>query len=190
MRVNHVKKCKKPQQCGKCNKTIEVGEPYRWIQAKFSAKRIRCDASACSFRQSELVSSEKLSRVYSAQEQLSDFVESWDGSDLQELKDACDECASELKEVAQEYEDSASSIRDAFQGGSSTADDCDEKAENLNTWAEEIESAGNDLEEFEGEEPGEDEDEDESKPEDETKRIDWMDECKSAVQDALGNCPL
>jgi hypothetical protein len=190
MRVNHVAKCRKsPGDCGKCGKTIEVGQPYRWVQAKYSSKRFRCEDSACSFRQSELVSSDKLSRVYGAQEQLEDFVNGWDGSDLQELKDACEECASELKDVAQEYSESADNIRNTISE-SPTADECEEKSQNIEGWADEIESAGESLEEFEGEDEDESEDDEDAKPEDETKRIAWADACKEAVNDALGNCPL
>jgi hypothetical protein len=139
-RVNYVKKARKAQgRCNKCGTEIKKGDAYKFIKPRYGAKKKACDK--CRFRQSDTVSSDKLSRVYAAQENAEDAIGEWDGSEgsADDVKGALEEAASEIREVSEEYQASADSIRDTFTE-SETADECEEKANNLESWADEMES--------------------------------------------------
>lgn len=214
MRVNHVEKSRKsPGNCGSCRKEIPAGAPYKWAQGRYTDKKIRC--GECQFRPSDLTGSDKLSRVYAAQETLQDFLASWSNDDgLDGLQDACSTAAEEIREVAQEYSDAAEAM-----GGA--GEEMQEKADNLEGWAEEIEDAGNQGEEFEvsfedsedcpvcgmtadlerghAEEGhylcsnaacGHDFKLEEQKNGNSQTREEWADEIRSQIEDALGNCPV
>jgi rubredoxin len=82
-----------------------------------------------------------MSGVYAAQEELSDFLDTWDKQELADVQDACCTAASAIQEIAQEYADAA----EAMQGAGEAMQ---EKAYNLESWASEIEDAGNQPDEF------------------------------------------
>jgi len=192
-RINSVKKARKAQgKCGHCGKDIVVGDAYIWIKPRYGGKRIRCTAAKCRFRASDLTGSDKLSRVYSAQENVEDFVNDWDGDegDVSALRDALEEAAEEIREVGQEYQESADNIRDSFSE-SSTADECEEKAQELEGWADEIESAMDELTDFE---PDEDEtkEADDDEPRDSEGRTadEWREAMVEAAQGPLSDCPV
>jgi len=141
-RVNTVNKARKAQgTCGRCGAEINVGDGYRWIKFRHGGKRIRCLASECRFRASDLTQS-KMSGVYSAQENAEDSI--GDCESIADLKALAEETAESVREVAQEYQDSADAIHEHFDT-SDTADECEEKAQELEGWADEIENA---LDEF------------------------------------------
>lgn len=210
MRVHTVKHSLTALKCSRCGTAIKpsrdetvpatpprkgkkvqrvLGDPYRWIKFKGQSRRVRCMAAGCGFRTSEMTSSEKLSRVYAAQESAEDALatfdpETGDASDLATIRD---DMANELREVAQEYTDSADNMEQSFTGGSPTIDDCREKAENLEAW---------EPEEWEPEEPEEDE-KPEEQPDDDGPRDDsgrtqseWGEAQREALSEIVGNCPL
>lgn len=152
MRVNTVEKARKsPGNCSRCNREIAVGEPYRWAKGRYTSKKVRCMAEPCRFRQSDLTGSDKLSRVYAAQENVEDVLATWTPEDDVEgsfLQDALNDAAEQIKEVGEEYQQSADNILDAFSGGSATADELQEKAESLDSWATTLEDAANEIEPF------------------------------------------
>lgn len=140
-KVNYVKAARKD------NPVAKAGEPYYWWQFRNGGKRY----SKTRPRQSELTQSDKLSRAYALSERLEDIALP-EGDDRDELKTAVESAVDELQEVAEEvraladeYRDSAENIRSSFSE-SPTADECEEKADNLDGWAEEIESAKGELE--------------------------------------------
>ena len=182
MRVTHVKHSKKPLVCSKCGAKIKpsrnekkrvtnkrtgktkwqivrvLGDSYAWIKFRHSPKRVRCSKSECRFRNSDLTQSDKLSRLYAAVEQADDAAAGWDGESgtTDDLQQVLQDLADEVREVAQEYTDSADNIEQAFTGGSTTADECREKAESLESYAGELE--GTSFEDWEAEESDEEED--------------------------------
>lgn len=93
-------------------------------------------------RPSQLTNS-KMGMAYAAAEALEDAIEA--ASCPGDITEALDNAASEIREVADEYQESADNIRDTFSE-SPTADDCEEKAEGLNEWADDIDSAKDDVE--------------------------------------------
>jgi len=172
MRVNHVKACRKsPGECGACGKVIEIGQPYKWAKGRYTAKKIRCEK--CLFKPSDLTSS-KMGTIYDAQEDAQKNIDGWDGEDgsVDDLRSALEELASVVNEVAEEYRDSASSVNDVVQNNP-MAEEWEEKADSLESWAGELEGAS--LEDY-------DEDNEQSKD-------DWVEEQRSEARGVVENCP-
>lgn len=120
MRTHFVKKARKAQgKCLQCGKKIEVGASYRWAKGRYGPKMVKC--SDHSFKASELTNSDKLSRVYAAQESATDRISAWDGDDLESLRGILEETANEINKVADEYQESADNIREHFSESSTAA---------------------------------------------------------------------
>lgn len=157
-RVNTVEKSlKSPGDCGKCGTTIAKGAGYRWTKPRYGGKRIRCLGSNCRFRSSDLTSSDKLSRAYQAGENIEDAIEAFrESREVEDLKSALTEAAEQLREVGQEYRDSADSMESGMNGNRMPmCDELEEKADSLEEKADEIESAESSLPELEEEDPAE-----------------------------------
>ena len=166
MRINTVKKARKDQgTCSGCGKEIKRGDSYTWIKFRYGGKTKKC--GSCIFKASDMTSSDKLSRIYAAQENAVEAIEDLDVSDnIEDISSVLEELASEVREVAQEYQESADNIRESFTE-SSTADECEEKAQVIEDWADECEDPG--FEEFE---------------------FDESDECKNRKDDGLTKAEL
>lgn len=135
MRVKHVKKARKAQgNCTRCRAPIEVGSAYRWIKRRGGPRINRCMEAACAFTNSDLTSG-KVSDAWSAIETAQAEIAEADSE--QECMDALASCAESLREVAEEYAESASNIREHFSE-SATADECEEKAEELESFASDL----------------------------------------------------
>lgn len=200
-RVNVVQKARKAQgACSRCGAKIKKGDPYKWTKPRYGMRRVVC--GQCQFKFSDLTSSDKLSQVYSAQEECEAAIQGWDGSDgtVDDLKDALTTAAGSIREVGEGYQESADNIHQNFSE-SSTADDCEEKASNLESWADEFESTADDLEEFDEEEakkeaeadfdPKSKEDKDEFiETEVDKKREEWAEEQRNKAEEPCGNCPV
>lgn len=193
MKVQNVEKARKsPGKCGRCAVEIQAGEPYRFAASRFAAKKVRCMAVDCAFRQSELETSDKLSRAYAAQEAAEDYLAAWNAKDdgLDGLKEALTAMADELREVAGEYQESADNIRDRFSE-SETADQCEEKAQGLEEWADEVENAldshSSDDFEVDQEDPKHAA---ANQNEDGETLEEWADALRTEANDAIQNCPL
>lgn len=112
---------------------IKKGETYYWWKFRHGGKVM----SKTPPKPSQLTMS-KMSAAYAASEDLDSAI---DGADsLDDLKDALQTAADAIRDVGQEYRDSAENIREHFPE-SPTADDCEEKADGLEAWADDIENA-------------------------------------------------
>ena len=170
-RINHVEKARKDQgACGKCGEPIIAGSPYNHISFRYGGKRKRHATKECQFRASDLTQS-KMSAVYAAQESLEDYLADWADTVVDGLRGECEEAASEVRCVAEEYAEAADAMGDAGA-------DHQEKADELEAFADVLENV--DLEDF---------DEDAEYDDKEQAESDWRDDCISAVEDALSNCP-
>lgn len=189
MRINRVKHAlKKGLKCGNCGKDIlpsrndkktkkrVLGDAYMWIKPRYGGKRIRC--TSCPFRDSDLTTSEKLGRVYDARDSARDSISQWDGVELEDLRSALNDCVEAAREVSDEYNESADNIEQAFPNGTPTSEECREKADEISSWCDEMESV--DLEEYEGEE-GEEESE---------ARNEWAEAQREAALGVVDGCPV
>jgi len=167
MNIKHVKACRKsPGQCSGCGKPIEIGQPYKLVASRFSAKKIKCND--CNFRPSELTTS-KMGTVYDAQEATEKEVEEWTGEDIGNLSSALEDLAGTAREVAEEYQESISNMNN-----NPLTDEWQEKADSLESWADDLE--GVQFEEYGDQSDG-------------TKKEDWIEEQRQLASDAIEECP-
>lgn len=208
MKVTIVKHARKAAKCSRCGarikpsrdekkkKTVKgkrvtrvvrvLGDPYRWIKFKGRGRTVRCMNSACGFRPSDMTTSDKLSRAYGAQEAAEDQIAalSWDAAEADDLVAIRDDMVSELREVIDDYNASADSMESAFPNGCPTMEDCREKAEALEGWADNIEQW--EPQEWEPE----DEDAEEPCNADGQTREEWGDAQAEALSELVGDCPV
>lgn len=189
----------KKKTCGKCNKEIKPGDRYYTWSFRYGGTYLR-HVSCGHPRQSELTQS-KLSGVYAAQEDGQAAIDEWDGEEASDIAQALNDAAEAAREVATEYEDGIQNMPDSLQQGS-VAEEMQEKADAINAWADELESAASDVEgEDKPEEPDlggirkqskeaksdPDQDAKEAQEEYEGELDNWRDEVKSKAQGALDN---
>lgn len=141
-----------------CQTEIKVGDPYNWAKPRFRGKLVFCAAHFP--KRSELTSSDKLARIYEADDEINDgFPQVGDAENMGELTDALEEVAGRLEEiaddmedVASEYRESAENIREYFEG-SSQADDIEYQGDDVQTWADEIRNAADHIRGLDGFDP-------------------------------------
>lgn len=154
----HTVTARKPNKCGSCGAKIKPGETYFWWANRIgrsSSKKVRCAAHKP--KPSEMVSSDKMSRIMAAQESVEavlygeqkDF-ESFQGDVAQALRDA----ASEIRETGEEYGESFDNMPEGLQqGDTGMRDGCEQWADSLESAADEIEGlTAEDTEPQDGEE--------------------------------------
>jgi hypothetical protein len=125
--------------------------------------------------------------VYAAQEHCDEQVSYCET--IEDLEALASELADQIREVAQEYQGSADNIESGFGHSTSVSEDLADKAEQLESWADDIE--GVDFDEFEEEEDDEEEGDDDSEEEgDETAREEWLDEQRDKLIEIMNECPL
>lgn len=148
-RLHTVKKSRKAQgPCGRCGETIGVGESYLWWKFKRGGLHRRCHRAECRPRYSEYgTTSPHLSGIYSAQERFSDAImnveHSADG--VEEVASLLETFAQDIREVAEGYTESADNMVEGFGHETYQSEEIREKAEALEGWADEVESAASDL---------------------------------------------
>ncbi len=130
-RINQVKKSRQQRTCHKCQKVIEIGQPYKWAKPRYGSKKIRC--AVCVFKASELTQSEFLSQVYAIDETIAEWttdtcfesaIEEVVG-ELEILRDECDDKLNNMPDqlqyaptgqLLQERQDSCDEMIDELQG--------------------------------------------------------------------------
>jgi hypothetical protein len=223
-----------PYTCDHCRQPILVGTPYKHMTPKSGpyggTKRTRHEA--CPDWQVWEYSSSLSARL--AQIQFDAAAVIADIEDEDSATSAASEIAESIREVASEKEEAASNIEDGFQHETEQSQELNDIAEQLNSWADEIEGTTfDDFPEPEeedcevcggtGEQPKDDDTEviDEASEEpteesddvevddepevcsecegacvitpdepDEDEVSDWVENAKSALQDAVDNCPV
>lgn len=121
------------------NHGIKKGQTYFYWQLYRSPKQMSLERP----RPSQLTGSDKLSRTYAACEQLEDSIASADN--LETLVDDLNTCAEEIREVADEYRQSKENMPESLQE-SEIGQLCEENADNLEGFADELEQAASDIE--------------------------------------------
>lgn len=97
-------KSRKEYKCGKCGRTIKIGEEYQSVRMMYQPIKVRC--TSCGFKRSETVSSEFAARVYDIQDDLS--IES---------QDDIDSLVSELEDLESETRDKYDNMPEGLQQG-------------------------------------------------------------------------
>lgn len=126
-KINQISKVRKVTKCEKCGDTIYIGQPAVKFAVGFRGRtQVRCSKSACfpkpSERESSLVSS-----AYAAQEDADVFG----AGSKEELEEIRNDVASAVREVASEYENSEMFDKNY---------DLQERADMLNSAADELEN--------------------------------------------------
>lgn len=164
--VDHARKS--PGKCGRCGVAIEIKSPYRWAKGRYGPKMVRCMSPSCSFKQSELTTSEYSSRLLEAQEAFESAV--IDAASIDDLKSAQSDAVAAVRELSDEQREKLDNMPEGLQQGDTgqlleqRADACESLADELegvdieepeNTGEEEWEAFAeeNDMEQGEDEEP-------------------------------------
>jgi chromosome segregation ATPase len=196
-----------------CGIEVKKGEGY-YHAASFRGPKIvrhhRCGA----FRQSQLTGNDKLSTLYSSFEDVQDWIAACNEFDIDGAKEAMEACASEIENVAEMYRESQSNMEDGFQHATSQSDELGDNADQLEDFAGDVRSAGEDLEEFDEDAANDEflasiEDDDEFALSEfdnieaqaaaintarevfvSEKRDEWATECMDAMEEVLGNSPF
>ncbi len=122
--------------CSKDGAPILRGQRYMWVKPRSAyRKMVRCMSHP--FKQSEITTS-KMSGVYAAQEDATANLEGLRGTpgDVADLKSELETAAESIREVGQEYRDAA----DASPTGLVFGEDLNEKADEIDGAADELES--------------------------------------------------
>ena len=150
-RVHFVKVARKPIP----HAGVAVGESYFWWKFRYGGRRV----SKARPRPSQLTQS-KLSEVYAAREELSDFLDGWDrvGGDPEGVADALDAAAERVREVAEAYGEAAEAMGGAGEANQEKADACEAYADALDDAAAAVREVAEEVEEAnnEGLDPDED----------------------------------
>lgn len=178
--------------CSRCSATIEVGMPYKYTET-YNRTIVRC--AACPVPQVWEYSSSLSARVaeiiYNAEN---------DDGDPEEMRD---NLATAVRELADEKEESAQNMEDGFGHETGPSQELRDIAEQLSSWADDIEQLEipgepepeeTECEECDGDDPeckaclGSGRVTPES-PTDEQME-DWRSEAREAVLEAAGECPV
>ena len=125
-KVHRAAKARKTWTCGKCGRTINVGEPVLSYSVGFRGREVRrCDRVSCYPTRAERESS-MVASVYDA----IDGADWASPASVEDLQGVMEEIASSMRDVAGEYESS-----EMFEKNP----DLQERAELLNSAADEIE---------------------------------------------------
>jgi hypothetical protein len=148
MHVTTVQKCQKsPGTCGKCGCKIKVGDPYRWWKFRYGGKRVRCMETKCTPRQSELISNPFQSALTKISEDLDDAcgiarAQTDPTVAIQAVRDA----AEELRNLGSEQQEKFDNMPYGLQQGDTgqllenRADECEDKACTIESYADTAES--------------------------------------------------
>jgi hypothetical protein len=151
-RIKTVAKAQKDQgKCRRCGAPILAGSKYYWFANRIGRSSIRKNFCAAHYpKASEVTTSDKLSQIYSAQEDLAVAIDA--AGSLEDLSSALRDAAGIAQEVAEAYRESISNMPESFQNGSQ-AEEMEEKASQCEDWASALESAADEVEGMEPEEP-------------------------------------
>lgn len=155
-RINSVKAARKPAKCNRCGKPIEIGQGYIYWEFRFGGTIKRCLACPRP-RQSELTQSDKKSALYAAAESVEDAIQAYGNEEFETTEDfeastlseALRSAAEEVRGVGEQYQEAADAIP---VDGSPVKDECEEKASACEEWADNLDTAADEVEAVEAEE--------------------------------------
>lgn len=193
MRVHYVKAARKDYS----GTFIKKGDSYYWWKHAYSPRRV----SRTRPKPSELASSDKVCRVLEASEIIQEAFEklsNWE--DVEGLASQIEDAANTVREVGEEYEESAESMESGFGHETSTSEEVRERGGEVTQYADDLDNMKDSVESVTREEVDPDEfplsdyDEDEGErqtAEDEAQEVlneTFLDEVRDLADDAM--CPL
>jgi len=125
--------------CDSCGKEIEVGTPYKHITPKSGpyGGRKRTRHESCPTWQVWEYSNSWSARIAQATH---DFDIS-SAETVEEVQSALEDVAAAIKELAEESRETASNIEEGFGHPTSQSEEAEQRADDLDGWADEIETA-------------------------------------------------
>ena len=213
-RTHIVKKAQKDQgrcqspTCSHESREIKIGDSYKHFSIRAykggrgTKKVYHVD---CHVPQSHRTTSAQLGMIYDAQEAAQAELSSIAAEDANAdwFMQVAEAAAQGIREAGEMYVESADNMESGFGTSTYISDEIREKGEGCESWADEIESAAQDIEDFDEDDARQDAENeyaDEEMTDDErvnaveesveSKRDDWFSEAQSAIEDAINNQPF
>ena len=181
--------------CVRCEEPIRVGEQfYTWQQARSPA---RYQHTSHGYPRPSQLSNRKTALIEDAIQDANETIQNWkpelddDGSyggGYEDVSDAINAVAEQAKDVGSEYESSADNMPESLQYGQQ-AEAMREVAQELDTWADEIESWSPQGDEPDIPDQWTDESDDDYRQRCEEALSDWADEVRQSAEEKLGDMP-
>lgn len=146
-RLNHVKSFRGTSKtkdgtlsCGKCGKTIKIGDGYRWWANKLPGSRgsfrnIRC--MTCTIRPSEMKPG-RTGQIMRIGEDFDDAMRDYGGWGQDDFQSAAENLAGEIRSFGEELEESAQNMEDGFGHETYQSGELRERAERITSAADEL----------------------------------------------------
>jgi len=140
----------KVRKCRQCGHEIAVGESYKHFTKRFSPTVFFC--SEHSPKGSDLVGGKAGDLIRIGE----DLEENLNGAEtVEDIESALDTAVQEANDLADQLRESASNIEDGFGHATMMSEEIEGRADDIETWVGELESAKDDIgQEDEPEEPG------------------------------------
>ena len=151
-RVTYVKKAQgrkdgRLRRCVKCGTEIKPGDSYKWTALRIGRMSQRKDFCAnCRIRPSDQTTSPHLQTIYSAQESAQDALDQGGELALVDIAEIVRGYAEGVREASESYGESADNMEDGFGHETEMSSSIREKAEACESFADETESAADDIE--------------------------------------------
>lgn len=128
-------------KCDKCGETIKVGQPYKHISPKsgpYGGRTLyRC--GTCPTWQVWEYSSSLSARTAQIAYDFTNEIDSAESED--DISSALETAAESIREIAEEKREAAQNIEEGFGHSTYQSEELEQVAEDLDTWADEVESA-------------------------------------------------
>ena len=179
------------RKCERCGNEITVGSPYKYVSPKSGpyGGRTRYRCASCPNWQVWELSNSLSARIAQLQ---NDWIVSADTDwDEEQVSSHLSEAAEAIRELAEEKREAAQNIIDGFGHDTYQSDDLNEIADNLDGWADYVESADVPEKPVEPDDE-ENEDDDDSVQEWDEYRSEldsWIDEVSSLIDSVMGESP-
>jgi hypothetical protein len=129
------------RKCDRCGTEIKTGDPYKWIAPRSGPyggfKRFRC--GRCPAWQVWEYSDSLSAQLARVSHDFWDAVSSADSPD--DVRHALEEAAGEIRDIAEAKRESAENIEQGFGHSTSLSEELAQVADDLESWADEVESA-------------------------------------------------
>ena len=131
------------RNCGKCGKEIEVGQPYKHISPRsgpYGGRTMYRCVSCPDWHVWEYSSSLSARTAEISHDFWNDFNENV-LEDTDSVQDLLNSAAERVREIAEEKREGASNIEDGFGHATTQSDELNDVADQLDSWADDIEGA-------------------------------------------------